>query len=76
LQLRNGKLGRKRPMTDVWEKRKNKEYLKFEGIVGRMARKQKTCPCHFDQREKSFKYEKLGRKRPMTDDRCLGLEKE
>ncbi len=46
-------------MTDVWDERKNKKHLIFEGIVGRMARKQKTYPCHFDQREKSFKYEKL-----------------
>jgi hypothetical protein len=44
-------------MTDVWDERKNKKYLIFEGIVGRMARKQKTCPCHFDQREKSFELE-------------------
>ena len=51
------KFGRKRPMTDIWDERKNKKYLIFEGIVGRMARKQKTYPCHFDQREKSFELE-------------------
>jgi hypothetical protein len=39
-------------MTDG---RKNKKHLIFEGIVGRMAIKQKTYPCHFDQREKSFR---------------------
>ena len=60
-------------MTDVWDERKNKKYLIFEGIVGRMARKQKTYPCHFDQREKSFESCKYFRKYPYLFPAFAGL---